>query len=258
MLSIIVLLAAVPVRYAFTPALRASYGVEVRFDGYLPVLGGKEGKIGVDLGVAVEGLNPTDDGKPRVASEIREFKMTLNGAPTSFTAKNVALFFPRTTVDLTPEGKMLKTDAPNRKLPVRLPGLDAKRFPDITYLPIEFPATGIEEGKPFKFRKPLGDTEMEFEATPTKIADDKITLAVKLSQTYVTYEDQSGNPVDEASASVRVGTEVTGEGTAAFDRKRGLFKEVDIVSDALAHAVDLASKKQSDRKLRTTLKIVLK
>jgi hypothetical protein len=258
MLSLFLLAATVPIRYDFSPTTQAVFDVEVRFEGYLPVLGGKDGKIGVDIRVAAEG-QPTDpEGRPRIASEIKDFKMSMNGALMPFTAKNIADFFPRTTVSVTPLGSVLKTDAPNKKLPVRLPGLDVKRFPEITYVPIEFPEGGVEVGKAYRFRRPFGDSPMDYEVTPTKIDDDTITLIVKLSQTYVAYEDLSGNPVEQSEANVRVGTEVTGEGTATFDRKRGLVKEAKIVADALGHAVDLESKKQTDRRLKTMVRIALR
>ena len=41
---------------------------------------------------------------------------------------------------------MHESDAPNVKLPVRLPGLDVKRFPDITYVPIQFPDRELKTG----------------------------------------------------------------------------------------------------------------
>jgi hypothetical protein len=254
MLSLLV--ASTLIRYGFTPETRATYDVTVGFAGYLPIIGGKECKVDISMSVDVEGQAAGDDGLPRVASEITAFKMSLNKAPMPFTAKNIADFFPRTTISLTPEGKQVKTDAPDKKLPVRLPGLDVKRFPDITYLPLQFPPEGIEEGKIYRFKKPFGDADVEYEVTPTAITDDSVTLKVHLSQTYTSFEDAVHNLVEEKDAKIQVATNIVGAGSATIDRHLGLIRDTKIEADATSHAVEIATKAESDRHLHTTLSIV--
>lgn len=246
------------VSYRFAPDTHAIYDVNVDFDGYLPIIGGKEGKVGIVMAVKVDGQTPDEASNPRMASEIQSFRMALNNTLMPFSTKNITDFFPRTTISVSPQGKQLKTDAPDRKLPVRLPGLDVKRFPDITYLPLEFPADGIEEGKAYHFKKPFGDADVEYEVTPTAINDDTVTLKIHLSQSYISYEDAAHNPVEAKEAAIQVSTDVAGDGTATFDRRLGLIRETKITADATGHATDLSTKAQSDRKLKTTLSIVLR
>lgn len=256
MLSALVL--ATLVRYDFSPSMRASFDVKVGFDGYLPLLGGQQAKVDVSMGVGVGGLAPDSDGRTQVSSEIKEFKVVLNGTAFPFTAKNVAEFFPKTTVSVSPEGKVLKSDAPDKPLPVRLPGLDAKRFPDITYVPVELPADGIEEGKPFKFSKTFGGSPVDYVVTPRSIKDDAVDLDVELSQKLTEFEDARGNPAKEAEATNRVETTLTGKGTATFDRRRGLVRLAHVVAESLGKVTDLVSKAQSERKLKTELTIELR
>jgi len=245
------------ISYSFPIGMHLSYDVNVEFEGYLPVLRGRQSLANLAMTVDVVGLTPDADGNPRIVSEIKALKLKFNGAVMPFGPENVNTFFPKTTIEASLLGKLLKTDAPNISLPVRLPGLDVKRFPDITYLPIEFPKEGIEEGKPFKFKKLFGDGPVEYEVTPTKIRSDAVSLTLKLSQSYVTFEDDRKSPTDEANAAMRIETELKGTGTATFDVKRGLITEFNIEAVSSGQAIDLKTKSQVERKLKTTLKVVL-
>jgi len=256
MISLILFSAVV--RYGFSPSTKAVYDISVGFDGYLPIIGGREGKIDLDMSVAVEGQPADEEGNARVASEIQKFKMALNKAPMPFTEKNVVDFFPRTTISVSPEGRQIKTDAPDRKLPVRLPGLDVKRFPAISYLPLEFPSEGIEVGKAYRFRKAFGDSDVDYEVTPTAISESEISLNIHLSQEYASFEDAAHNPVEEDKAAIRLTTKVAGDGTATFDRVLGLIRETKIVADATGKAVETATNMTTERHLKTTLTIQLR
>src|SRR5688500_14619030 len=138
MLILLVLVATTPIAYGLGPGIKANYDVNVTFDGFIPLFGGQQAKVEVNMAVDVRGLAEDDQKRPRASSEITEFAVLFNGSKLPLTVQSVQEFFPKTTVSLSPQGKILKTDAPDVSLPVRLPGLDAKRFPDITYLPIEF------------------------------------------------------------------------------------------------------------------------
>lgn len=252
------LLLSTLIRFGFSPSTKATYDVSVAFEGYLPIIGGREGRVDLEMSVLVEGQPADADGAPQVASEIQTFKMSLNKALMPFTEKNVADFFPRTTISVSPFGTQLKTDAPDKVLPVRLPGLDVKRFPAITYLPIEFPAEGIEVGKPYHFKKAFGDADVDYEVTPTAISDDEVALKIHLSQSYVSFEDAVHNPVKEDKATIRISTDVVGDGTATFDRRAGLIRDTNLVADATGKAVDVKTNESTDRHLKTTLTIHLK
>jgi len=103
-------------QYAFPIGQKISYSMSVKFDGYLPVLGGKDGSAAADLDVSVTGLDPDKDGNPQVRSEIVGLKMSINGAVLPINAKNVQTFFPPTTISISPQGRVLKTDAPAARL----------------------------------------------------------------------------------------------------------------------------------------------
>jgi len=247
-----------PIRYVIPVGTPLRIDVKVTFDGYLPVLGGVNGKTTVDLRVGVSGLPVDEKGNPQAVSEIEDMKISLNGGVLPLGPKNIAEFFPRTTISFSPEGRMLKTDAPDKKLPVQLPGLDAKRFPDITYLPIEFPTTGIEVGKAFTFQKDFGPHRAAYEVTPVSIDEDQITLNVKVQQSWTSWEDARKNPVAESEAKAELKANTAGKGTAVFDRKRGLVREAKIEADTATVVKDLATGAETRRDLNTTLEIGLR
>jgi len=245
------------ISYSFLYGEHLSYKADVSFDGYLPVLRGRQSLATLAMTVdVVRGGQPESD-PIKISSEIKEFKMTLNGATLPFGPDNVRLYFPKTTIEASLQGKLLKTDAPNLRLPVHLPGLDIKRLPDITYLPIEFPVEGIEEGKPFKFVKPFGDGPVEYEVTPKSIDADTIAFTINLTQDYVTYEDERKSPTDESKAATKIRTRLTGTGTAVFDRKRGLVREFDVLADSFGQATDIKTQVEVDRRLKTNLRVRL-
>lgn len=258
MLSLLCALALVPVRYDFNPSTRLVYDVQVVFDGFIPILGGQEGVVSVTMGVAVEGLVKDSEGRAQAASEIKEFKLVFNDAALPLGLDNVTNFFPRTTVSLSPEGKVLKTNAPDVQLPVRLPGLHVKRFPDITYLPLEFPTEGVEVGKSWTYSKSFGDADVVYTVTATKIEGDTLSMDVSLAQEYTVLEDEAKNVVEAKDAVATVVTKLTGKGTAEFDLRKGAVRRLQIDADAASTVVDLQTKEKSQRQLKTTLKVRLR
>ncbi|MFY9234991.1 MAG: hypothetical protein WAO58_11100 [Fimbriimonadaceae bacterium] len=256
----IALLALIPISYSITPAADVRYDVTVAFDGYLPLLGGREAKVDVQMLVDVKGLDPDDKGMPRASSEIADFSLSIDGSKfPGIGVDSVREYFPKTTISFSPQGKILKSDAPDIQLPFRLPGLDVKRFPDITYLPVEFPEAGIEEGKAFDFKKKFGDSDVAYTVTPTSIKDAVIEMDVKLLQSYEVFEDSGGNVIRAEADAVRVvRTRLTGSGKITFDRQRGLVSMVDIQAASESKVLEIRTKAQSDRKLKTMLKVKLK
>jgi hypothetical protein len=227
------MLAPLLLAYGLLPGVSAVFKVTVEFDGYLPLLGGKEGTAVVRMTVPVQGVADKDPAKLSAQSEIETFSISLNGAELPFTAQNVRGFFPKSTVRFLPYGKFLETDAPVKKLPVRLPGLDPQRFADITFLPLEFPPGGIEIGTAYRFEKPFSGQKVTYSATPVKIDEKALNLKIALSQ-----EDEAGS--------------LTGEGAATFDRARGVFRLVEVSADSVTK--DSAT---VTRHLKTKLKIEL-
>lgn len=258
MISLLISAALAPIAYGFGPSTKLSYDANVTFEGFIPILGGQEGKVEVAMGIAVDGLGSTEPRQLRAASEIKKFKIVFNGAELPLTLDNVKDYFPRTTIKLTPEGKIVATDAPDLTLPVKLPGLDAKRFPDITYLPIEFPEDGVEPGKTWSFKKSFGGSDVTYTCKAAELTDALLRIDVTIQQSYELLEDEAKQVVTtEKDAVARVKTELKGTGIVEFDRKLGVVRLFNADAKAVSKATDLKSKETSERVLTTKLAIKL-
>jgi len=247
------------ISYGFRPTPPLAYDVAFDLKGFLPLLGGLEGEAHVGLGFQVAGAPADTDGNPRVACELKAFKLSLDGDELPFTLDQVKDWFPPNASTITPQGKLVKNDLPDREVPFRLPGLDVKRLPDLSFLPVEFPIEGVEVGKEWTFKKAFGDTEVSYSAKVTVLDDAHADIELKLSQSYDTLEDVANKVVKtEQEAATRVHTDMTGTGKATFDRKLGVVRSCEIDAHSVGHAVDLKTKKESDRKLDMTVKTNLR
>lgn len=259
MISLIAAVALVPLVYDFPKEKPLEYLVRVSFDGFLPVFGGQDGTAEITLGLTVLGLSPDDKSNPRLASELTTAKVKFMGESLPFTVDNVKAYFPRTTLAFSPQGKTVKTDAPDVQLPIRLPGLDVKRFPDLTYLPLEFPVDGVEMGKPWSFTKRLGGADATYTVTPTEISDELAKFKVEVDQTDTTLENEALELVKKDSdAKYQVVTVLKGFGTVIFDRRRSAAKTVRVDVQANGVQTDLKTKATTNRKLMTKLEVDLK
>jgi hypothetical protein len=237
--------------YQFPANKATPYDLTVQFEGYVPVLGGIDGKVDVALKWMITGLEPKESNL-RVSADLTDAVIKLDGEKLPFTVDNLKQFFPKNTVTATALGEIKENDAPNLKLPVRLPGLDVKRIPEITYMPIQFPAE-IEDGKAFTYDKAFGDSTISYEVTP-KMEGSTIHCAVKMKQSYTTYEDEAANQVDDKKdGKSKVETTVTGAGNIDFDMTAGRVITSKIVADAESKVTDIASGKATARHLKTTL-----
>lgn len=255
---ILLALSLVPVAYGFSPGVNLDYDVNVRFEGFIPVLGGQEGKVEVDMGVRVEGLEKKD-ANLRSSSDIKRFKISFNGAELPLTLDSIKDYFPKNTIELSPAGQIVKTDAPELKLPVRLPGLDAKRFPDITYLPIQFPDSEMEIGKTWEFKKNFDGSDITYTCKATKVDPDWVEVDMTMAQSYTILENESKEVVtDKKDAIASVATTLKGSGRVIFDRKRGVVTAFSASADADSRATDLKTKLETRRMLKTILEVKLK
>lgn len=258
MLAALAATALIAVSYRL-PAEPLAYSMKVDFEGYLPILGGQEDAlVNVDMKFVVNGAAPDSDGNPTAVSDLTAVEIKFGGASLPFDIESVRPYFPKNTISHTSLGKIVKTDAPDISLPVRLPGLDVKRFPDITYMPIEFPDGGVEVGKAFEYTKKFGDSSVAYVITPTALEGETLKLEVKMKQSYETLEDEAKNVTakpEEAFAKVK--TDVVGYGTVEFDSAKGIVRDSNIVADAKSIATEIKSGKTSERNLKTTLKVSL-
>lgn len=252
-----ILALAVASTFAYTfPTSPTSYKVEMSFDGYLPIFGGTEAKVDANVGLKVQGDKPDAEGKPQLTTDLTDLKVLFDGEAMPFNVDSVRPYFPKTTISISPQGKVLKTNAPNVNLPVRLPGLDVKRFPETTFLPVEFPEEGIEVGKSFQYKRPFGDSEVIYDVTPTKIEGNTISLALKVSQTYETLEDEAKNLTKiEKDAFLRVKTEVSGTGTATYDSVKGQLMRFELFADSSSVATPIKGGEAEKRKLKTKMTV---
>jgi len=255
----IVLLAALvttPVQYQFKTDHSVNYTMSVAFDGFIPILGGQDGKAEARLKVLVKGAESKTLENLIASSELTDAELFFNEAKLPLGLDNIKDFFPKTTIKLTPFGKIIETDAPDKNLPIKLPGLDAKRFPDISYLPIEFPAEGVEIGKPFKFTKNFGDSPVEYECTMQLPIDDIAKFELTIKQSYSVMENISLEIVKaKEDAEFMVDTVVAGKGYVLFDMKKSQVKKMALNAVATSNVVEIATKTKSNRKLTTTLKV---
>ncbi|MFI5385451.1 MAG: hypothetical protein ACHQ50_04945 [Fimbriimonadales bacterium] len=262
MLALLAAASVVKLAYSFPVETPRTYDVKTVFDGDIPIslFGGKQSKVEVDLVVTAKGLTPDSQGSAQVISTLDDIKVLLNDE--AFPLVNLDLvkpYFPPTTISMSPFGATLKTNAPDQQLPIKLPGLDSKRFPDITYLPLQLPEDGAEVGKQYSFKRAFGDSDIDYAVTPTKVTDDTVEMDLSLAQTYEVLEDAGKQVVkEEKDAEARVKTSVSGKGTATFDRRLGVFLAVNVNANAHSDVTNLATKKDSTRELKTSLAIKLR
>ncbi|MFM9872868.1 MAG: hypothetical protein ACKVQS_05315 [Fimbriimonadaceae bacterium] len=259
MVSLVAAAALASSAYRFEAETKLDYDVNVVFEGFLPLLGGNEGKADVKMGVRVNGLEPDDLGI-RSTSELTAFEISFNGGKLPLDVESAKVYFPKTTVTSTNLGKVLKSNAPELNLPVRLPGLDVRRFPDITYLPIELSGKELTVGENWKFERLFGDAPMQYDCTVLQVRDSgRVTIAVKVHQQYEVWEDETLEVVpEEKGATARVKTTLDGSGTVFFDVSKGVAVGADMKNATTSDVRDIKSGKTTTRKLNSTLKVRLK
>jgi hypothetical protein len=203
----------------------------------------------------VTGTKPDDKGNLQMVSEIRKAKIFFNDAELPLGVENITNFFPKTTVSLDALGRVLKTNASTVNLPVKLPGLDAKRFPEITYLPIEFTEKPVELMGVWTFKRNFGGSDIIYNCAANKEAKDGVQpMVVTIAQSYETLEDEGSSVVTKPEDAVnRVVTEVNGTGELSYDLQRKLFKSFTVKSVAESTVVSIKSGEKSVRKLNTRI-----
>lgn len=256
MVATLAAIALVPLAYRI-PQEKIGYTLEIGIKGAIHLLGADFKNLDLKAGITVQGLPAETDGNPRATTDIQDLKVTIDDVVLPFTKDSVSKYFPN-TVTMTPQGKVLKNDAPSIELPVQLPGLDVRRFPDITFLVLEFPAEGVEEGKEWTYSREFGSSLVQYVAKAVYVAEDKCEIDIKLSQEYKTLEDENQNVVkDKRDAAAEVDTKVDGSGRVTFDRRRGLIRSSDIKAAAVSTVTGISDKAQRSRNLTTEMKVSL-
>lgn len=259
MLNLLLLLVMVaPPQYAFVPGKGFDLDVSVRFDGYLPIFGGREAKVDVMFLVGVEGAEPKDDAL-RATSEIREFKIELDGAPLPLTVESIRDYFPRSTVTLTPFGRVVESDAGDRRLPIQLPGLDPGKLPQLTFLPLELPSVEAAPGMKWEFTRPFTGADMRFACEVVSVEGSLVRVKSTMRQSSSVLEGPTMQIVaDEKDAASRVETELEGSGKGVFDRELGRWREFDVKAVARGKETNLRTRNVRERVLTTTVRTRLR
>jgi hypothetical protein len=255
---VILAAAALSIAYAFPEGQKAIYDFQANMEGYVPIMGRTQNSIELKLVVEIAGTGAKPEGAG-VLSEIKEMQAKLSGTTLPFTATDVQTYFPKTNLVVSPAGKVVKTDAPSVQMPIRLPGLDSKRFPEISFLPIEMPVGMPEVGKSWTFKRQFGSTDITYTVTPTLITASEARFAVVLRQELEHFEDGFGYEVEKASSAVqKVATTFAGKGEVVFDRARSLAKSLRAETLAMSEATHLKTSEKTRRELVTKVTVTLR
>ncbi|MBX3096471.1 MAG: hypothetical protein KF812_06375 [Fimbriimonadaceae bacterium] len=249
--------AATLLTYGWQPEMKHDYKLVAQFDGFIPILGGNEGVVDTEMTVAVSGGSQAA-GLRSATSELTAFSISFNGAKLPLGLESTQEFFPKTTVQFKNSGLITKTDAPDVKPPVRLPGLDVKRFPDITYLPLVLNEAAVEVGSKWTFEKEFDGAPLKYDCEVTRLNESQAVIAVKVRQIQSFMENAALEVTNqESSAQSRVTMELTGTGTIVFDVKKGLAQYVLMQNSAVSKVTPIAGGETKERNLKTTFKVTL-
>lgn len=252
-------LAAASFVYSFPAGSKSVYDMQVTMDGYVPLLGRTQNNVEVKLAFEVAGTGSGSDGLLGVTYELTDMKASMGGTPLPFTIENVKAFFPKGTLSVARNGRVVKTDVPDIEMPVRLPGLDPRRIPEISFLPIEFLERDVDRDREWQFKRSLGGFEATYTVALTDSNEKEATFRVGLRQVSTTFEDATGNRVSsEKDASFRVDTTFSGTGQVVFDLMQGQSRRFTADSEAVSQVADLKSGSKSERRVKSKLKCDLR
>src|SRR5437764_859993 len=110
MLTALAALTLTPIAYSLPAGTPSTYFVRVGLNGFLPILGGKEGNAQVDMTVTVQGVAPDAKGDPQASSDLADFHIHFNGAEFPVDLETAKGFYPKNTVTFTPQGHVEKND----------------------------------------------------------------------------------------------------------------------------------------------------
>ncbi|MEW5883428.1 MAG: hypothetical protein AB1725_04290 [Armatimonadota bacterium] len=239
-------------------ATPVSYRVEVGFDGYMPILGGIEQPLKVDMTLRVEERDASEPDRKRAISEITQFRLSVYDSETkSFSPFPIGLdavreYFPTTTTTFTPRGRIVATDAVNRNVPFQLPGLHPQHLADMTFLLLEFPDAPIEKGATWAYRRKFGDSEVVYAITYAGADDSGEVFNLALKQEYEGFEDENRNPVGKERAKAIIKTKVSGAGKVWFSAPTGRIIRATVNAEGVSDVLSMDGVQQSKRTLKTT------
>jgi hypothetical protein len=244
--------------YRLSPGDEHHFLLKTVFEGFIPVLGGYDGKAEADLGVVIRGAEREGDGLA-ATSELTSFELKFDGEKLPLFLESAQDFFPKTRFEFTEQGKMTKTDAPKKDLPVRLPGLDAQRFSDITFLPVELNKDGLDNGTKWSFSRPFVGAPLNYDCEVIKTEGTVVKIDVAVRQKFSGFEDEALQIVESKDeAAVETETEMSGKGAVYFDTNLGLAVKAVMKAESHTKVTDIETGEMSERDLKTTFTVTLK
>lgn len=233
---------------AYVFASPATFDVNVQFDGYIPIFGGKTGKANVDLTVIA---NPKS--ADTVECSISEIKAIAFGAELPLNASNVEQFFPKSEVQFKPNGTVVKNSAPAIKMPARLPGLDSQRLPEISFLPLVLSSAGEQK---YSFKRAFSGREVNYTVRVLQGFDGHLVFNLELRSESNGFEGAFGRELeDEKGAKAKTNSLLLGTGLATFDKEIGQFDYVEVSSIETTTVTPIGKGEPTKRELKTKLTI---
>lgn len=141
-------------------------------------------------------------------------------------------------------------------MPVKLPGLDSQRLPEISYVPVVLNLDAMSKGGSYEFERTFNHAPIRYKVTAATPGSVGIKLAIEVSQDTDGFEDAYGNPAEESAAKSKLSTHLVGTGSAIWNIAKAKFDIVTVETNAETTVTVLKTGKKSTRNLKTTLKIV--
>lgn len=242
--------------YEYKDGIQAKFNIKVQLEGYIPLFGGRNGNADVDMVVLAKGMASDSRDIQSVESEVVDIKATAFGSMLPLTKKNIEQFYPKGTATFTTGGAVKSNTVKEQAMQVKLPGLDSRRLPEISYIPLVLDWDAIQMDKDYSFERTFNDVPMKYTVTPGKRGTSSRNLDIQVVQNIDGFEDAYGNPSEESAAKSKVRTVLTGKGTAIFDFMTHTFDKVVIETNAESEVIIIKTGKSATRKLKTTLTIV--
>lgn len=240
--------------YAYVVGNPQQFSVKVDFEGFVPIFGGKEGKASARFTVKATPKEAQGDNTV-IESQVTEFAAEAFGATLPLNGNNISQYFPTATALVSPLGEILRNDAPKIPMPVKVPGLDSQRLPEISYLPIQLPKGDPKIGEKYEYERQFGGIPVKYTVKFKGSEADKAQFDITLYQAIDSFEDIYNNPSDEKGARYKLTGVMVGAGTATFNIKAHQFEVVKVTTVTDTKVVNVKTKKSSDRKLKTVLEI---
>jgi hypothetical protein len=237
--------------YAFVVGQPVSFDVNVQFQGWIPIFGGREGKATVNMTVVATAVK-TDE----IESYIPKIDAEAFGVQLPLNSSNVDQFFPKAVATIDTFGSVKSNTAPAIKMPAKLPGLDSQRLPEISFLPLELPKTQIKPGESYPFVKTYGGQEFKYVVTLASETLTEADFSIKLTSVRDGFEDAYGNPIDsKKGAKKTLHAVLNGTGKAKFSKTSGCFDLVEVETNETTTTEPLNGGATATKKLKTLLKI---